>query len=641
MQGVSIIIPTRNEADNIDHLLRRIFAVDFLQSIDHEVIFVDDSSTDLTRDHIRQWCGCKPVILIERDGGGGLASAVVAGAEQSRYGVALVMDADLSHPPEKIPELVEPLLAGDADMVIGSRYVEGGATPEWPRSRRIASKLATLPARLFTDVNDPMAGFFGTTTERLKSLRQDIPGFKIGLELLAVGGDDLRVQEVPIIFSDRFEGFSKMNKRIIFEYLKQVAQLSRYRSDVFTWTRLALLLIIGTIGDVAVFIGMRQAGIPAMYAHLGGGGAGAALLLLSMDRMIAGSGSRPGPVLGPLSILPVLFIYALSLQGGVFYLLGSYQILPDLAQFIPAAALGSGCFMLSVSIFVFSDFFLLSKRVQAKLAVISTVAALVLLRLVYLGLPELMEQEAYYWNYAQHPSLSYLDHPPMAALLIGLGSTLLGISEFAVRIGAFCCWFFTAFFAYRLAADIFGRTAAWGSVLLVSILPLYFGSGFVITPDSPLHAAWAAFVYFLYRAVISGRKKAWIGVGISLGIGMLSKYTIVLLAPGILLFLLVDGEARRWFLKPQPYLALLMALALFSPVLIWNYQHDWVSFLFQGEQRVAGQSFFTTHRLLAYIALLLTPAGVVGICWFLLGGNRFFKTALPAADYSGRAISRE
>ena len=90
-------------------------------------------------------------------------------------------------------------------MVIGSRYVEGGATPEWPHSRKIASKLATLPARLFTDVNDPLAGFFATSTRRLQNIRTDVPGFKIGLEVLAVGGDDLRVFEVPIVFHDRFE----------------------------------------------------------------------------------------------------------------------------------------------------------------------------------------------------------------------------------------------------------------------------------------------------------------------------------------------------------------------------------------------------------------------------------------------------
>lgn len=642
MQGVSIIVPTRNEADNIDHLLQRIFAVDYLQTVDHEVIFVDDSSTDLTRENIRKWCADKPVHLIERDEGGGLASAVVTGAHQAQYDVSLIIDADLSHPPEKIPEIVSPLIAGDFDMVIGSRYVAGGATPEWPLARKIASKLATLPARLFTDVNDPMAGFFGTNTNGLRNLRADVPGFKIGLEVLAIGGDDLRVLEVPIVFHDRFEGFSKMNKGIIFEYLKQVLQLSRYPQGVFTPSRLLLLVLVGMICDIAVFAGLGQAELKTLYAHIGGSAAGTALLTLTMSRMQAGEGGARSSVFRGLIVFLILFIYALSLQGGVFYLFGKLEFLPTIAAFIPGALIGSSCFVLAGSVFLFSGVTRLPKRVQAKLAAFSSVLALILLRLVYLGLPELMEQEAYYWNYAQHPSLSYLDHPPMAALLIGLGGIVFGITEFAVRIGSFCCWFVTAFFAYRLAADLFGRTSAWGSVLLVSILPLYFGAGYIITPDAPLHAAWAAFIYFLYRSVVLGKANAWIGVGISLGIGMLSKYTIVLLGPGILCFLLVDKRARAWFFKPQPYVAVLIALLLFSPVLIWNYQHDWGSFLFQGEQRVTGQTFFSTHRLLAYMTMLLTPAGLLGVLWFLMSGNSFFKkTALPPANRDGGFFSRE
>ena len=629
MQGVSIIVPTRNEAANIDLLLQRIFAVEFLRSVDHEVIFVDDSSKDGTRENIRKWCTEKPVSLIERENGGGLASAVLAGSRKAQYSVSLIIDADLSHPPERIPEMIGPLLAGEYDMVVGSRYVEGGATPEWPWTRKVASRLATIPARLFTDINDPMAGFFATTTDRLKTLRPDVPGFKIGLEVLAVGGDELRVLEVPIIFNDRFEGFSKMNKRIIFEYLGQVVQLTRYRTDVFTPSRLLLLLVIGSICDIAVFAGLSHAGVKTLYAHLAGITGGVTLAALIMSRMQAVGGAGAS-VLRQMTGFPILFIYALSLQGGLFYMAAKGELLPQLAAFVPAAVAGVGCFILIATIFIFSEFSLLPKRVQAKLGVILMVAALILLRFVYLGLPELMEQEAYYWNYAKHPSLSYLDHPPMAALLIAMGGLIFGITEFGVRIGAFCCWLATAFFAYRLAADLFGRTAAWGSVLLVSILPLYFGAGFVLTPDAPLHAAWAAFIYFLYRSVVVGRSRAWIGVGISLGVGMLSKYTIVLLGPGILLFMLLDGQARRWLIKPHPYAAVLLALILFSPVLVWNYQHDWASFLFQGENRVTGQTFFTTHRLLGYMAIMLTPAGLLGAIWFMLRGNGFIKQNAPA-----------
>lgn len=625
MHGVSIIVPTRNEADNIDLLLQRIFTMEYLRSVAHEVIFVDDSSTDSTRENIKKWSGSNPIRLIERDYGEGLASAVVAGAGQATFDIAVVMDADLSHPPEKIPELVEPLLTSECDMVIGSRYVEGGATPEWPGSRKLASKLATLPARLFTDVNDPLAGFFSTTTERLREQRSDVPGFKIGLEVLATGGDQLRVLEVPIVFNDRFEGFSKMNKRIIFEYFRQVLQLSRIRTDLFTPAVICTLVGAGTVLDALLFWAAQRFGLSLIGSHLVGI-ISACLFLTGIMAVLSRTKTPRQEASYSLTagFLAVL-VFSISVQGALFYLVLRLLSLQPFMALLPAALLSVGSFTLLNIIYIFSGLNNLAQRAQAKSVALGTVAALILLKLVYLGLPELLEQEAYYWNYAQHPDLSYLDHPPMAALLIWIGGAVFGITEFGVRIGAFLSWFVTAFFCYRLTADIFNRTAAWGSVLLISLLPLYFGVGLVITPDSTLHAAWSAFIYFLYRSLVHGSSKAWLGVGISLGAGLLSKYTIVLLGPGILMFLLIDKQARSWFLRPQPYGAVILGLLLFAPVLIWNYQHEWVSFLFQGEQRVTGKELFTTHRLFAYMSMLLTPAGLIGLLWYFCRGNSFFK----------------
>ena len=634
MHGVSIIVPTRNEADNIDLLLQRIFSVEYLGTVDHEVIFVDDSSTDSTRQMIRKWLTDKPVRLIERDHGKGLASAVVAGAAQAAFEVAVVMDADLSHPPEKIPELVEPLFGGCCDMVIGSRYVEGGATPEWPGSRKIASKLATLPARLFTDVNDPLAGFFATSTRRLKNIRADVPGFKIGLEVLAVGGDELQVLEVPIVFHDRFEGFSKMNKRIIFEYLQQVVQLSGIATDLFTPAVTVTLIGAGTILNVVIFWALQRFGADPLAAHLGSLTCSAIFLSVIMVLLARPRDTQRLHSVEVCAGLLVILAASLCLQAGVFHLMERLFYTSQLLLFVPGALVGAASFTLLSVLYLFSGIKGLPGKIQAKYVIFGSVATLVVLRLLFLGLPELMEQEAYYWNYAQHPALSYLDHPPMAALLIWLGTALFGTVEFGVRIGAFICWFVTAYFCFRLTAGIFSRTAAWGSVLLLSLLPLYFGIGFVITPDSSLHAAWSAFIYYLYRCLVKGEARTWLGVGISLGFALLSKYTIVLLGPGILCFLIIDRQARSWFLRPHPYGAVLLGLLLFSPVLIWNYQNEWVSFLFQGEQRVSGADFFTTNRLLGYMAMLLTPAGVLSLIYFVIAGNGFFKNHAPEKQRS-------
>jgi dolichol-phosphate mannosyltransferase len=139
------------------------------------------------------------------------------------------MDADLSHPPEAIPDLLTPLLAGTHDMVIGSRYVAGGSMPDWPLSRKISSRLATFPALFFCSVQDPLAGFFAVQRWRLTELPGSVPGFKIGLAVLAEYGSALRVKEIPIEFRDRDYGESKMDRRVALEYLQQLFGLSMRR----------------------------------------------------------------------------------------------------------------------------------------------------------------------------------------------------------------------------------------------------------------------------------------------------------------------------------------------------------------------------------------------------------------------------
>ena len=632
MAGVSIIIPTVNEADNIDPLFERIFAAGLPENVSLEIVVVDDSSSDDTRSCVRRWAGLKPVTLVCREDRAGLANAVVAGAKAASYEHVLVMDADLSHPPEKIAEMIQPLLDGRCDMVIGSRYVEGGATPEWPVARKIASKLASLPAYLFTDANDPMAGFFATTTQRLSTLRTDVPGFKIGFEVIAQGGDQLSVHEIPIVFHDRFEGFSKMNKKVIFDYLAQVVQLSGIQTTRFTPARLLTLMVLGVLIDNLSFSFLASAYQNPVAAHIFALTLSCSLIFYALFRFWKGTDDNR--TIAPFHLAAGLFFLALgiSLQGGIYWLFRGLSGVPDAGAFFCASLAGMGLFICLMVVFVFSGYRQLDSRVRLRFGAVGLVGFAVLLRLVYLGLPELMEQEAYYWNYANHFALSYLDHPPMAATLIWLGTSLFGTNEFGVRIAGFLCWFITAYFSYRLSSKIFCRSAAIGVLVLVAWLPFYFGAGLIITPDVPLLAAWSALLYFLYRALVDGDSGSWMGVGVSLGLGLISKYTIVLLGPAILCFMLFDRQARGWFLRPAPYLAILIAVIIFQPVVIWNYQHEWASFLFQGEHRVTGRTFFTTHRLAGYILLILTPAGVLGLFHFLFRGNRFFTAAVGRSN---------
>ena len=256
-----------------------------------------------------------------------------------------------------------------------------------------------------------------------------------------------------------------------------------------------------------------------------------------------------------------------------------------------------------------------------KRAALFLALALLLLRVAFLGLPDLFPEEAYYWNYAKHLDFGYLDHPPMVAWLIHLGTSIFGDGELGIRIFAVGSALVTVFFAWRLTELLYDRAAAVQAVLLVSVLPFFFMTGFMMTPDAPLVACWAGALYFLARALLQDRASAWVGVGICLGLGMLSKYTIALLGPATLVFMTLDPAARRWWRHPAPYAAVALALAIFSPVILWNAQHQWASFAFQSAGRVAEAWRFSTHELLLSILALLTPVGVA------LAGNSLFRSA--------------
>lgn len=229
MAKVTIIIPTLNEEENVDFLLERIFEVRASAGLDCSVLFVDSASVDKTCDCVKKWAEKKPVQLLRRDVNVGLAPAVIAAAHQVDTEYVLVMDADLSHPPEKIPSLLAPLLAGQYDMVIGSRYVKGGTMPDWPFSRKLSSKLATLPALCFCSAKDPLAGFFAVKTGLITGLPAEVPGFKIGLAVLAEYHKTIRIKEIPIEFRDRDYGQSKMNKGVVLDYLRQLGGLVKRR----------------------------------------------------------------------------------------------------------------------------------------------------------------------------------------------------------------------------------------------------------------------------------------------------------------------------------------------------------------------------------------------------------------------------
>jgi dolichol-phosphate mannosyltransferase len=228
---VSVVVPTYREAENLPHLVERLAAVRSDHGLPLEAIIVDDDS----RDGTRSWAAEEApswVRLIVRTGRRGLSRAVLEGIEVARGGVIVVMDADLSHPPERIPAMLE-ALDGGAEFVIGSRRVQGASTDEdWHWFRRWNSRVATLLARPLTRARDPMAGFLAFPKALMgRAGPLDPVGYKIGLELIVKCGVQ-RLREIPIHFADRQFGKSKLTLGQQLRYLQHLLRLYRYRLGV-------------------------------------------------------------------------------------------------------------------------------------------------------------------------------------------------------------------------------------------------------------------------------------------------------------------------------------------------------------------------------------------------------------------------
>jgi dolichol-phosphate mannosyltransferase len=231
MPTISIIVPVLNEAENIEPLVSQIVAnrVPFT-----EILFVDGGSTDGTRNAIDTLATRHSIGLIEQDRKSpGLAAAIMAGARAAGGDILVVMDADLSHPPERINDLLVPLFSGAADMAISSRYIPGGSTPGWPLWRRTMSRTASMFAQPLTGVRDSMCGFFAISRSHLLQIDPPTSGFKIVFETIVHGGPNLRVREIPIAFRDRTRGHSKMSFSVGLKFLRvwlQTVLLRSFRS---------------------------------------------------------------------------------------------------------------------------------------------------------------------------------------------------------------------------------------------------------------------------------------------------------------------------------------------------------------------------------------------------------------------------
>jgi len=250
-------------------------------------------------------------------------------------------------------------------------------------------------------------------------------------------------------------------------------------------------------------------------------------------------------------------------------------------------------------------------------AIVALLAAALGLRVAAMAGTTLVPEEAYYWMYSQHPSLSYFDHPPMVAWLIGIGTQLFGNTEFGVRVSGALLMLAASGVMFVFGRMWFGRGPALLAALLLQALPVYFGSGLIATMDSALVFFWLVCLVGVSVALRQQRAWGWYLAGFGLGGAMLSKYTGVFLGLGTLLAVLGYPPWRRQLRSVHPYAATLLAFLMFTPVLVWNGQHEWASFRFQFADRFAGKTF-SAASLGNFAVLQLavaTPPLLIGLGW--------------------------
>jgi dolichol-phosphate mannosyltransferase len=252
---LSLIVPTYNERPRLEDLVAAVSSVFAEHRIAGELVVVDDNSPDGTGDIADRLAERFPVRVIHRERKQGLGSAVIAGFGSARGQALGVMDADLSHPPSVLPGMYATLRALDVDIVVGSRYIPGGAAKNWPWRRLAMSRLACLLARPLTPVRDATSGLFLVKRAAVEGVKISATGFKICLELLSRARIE-SIAEIPFVFADRAAGESKMTAREALGYFVQLRDLYarrfiaghkravRYRqvsdAEMWDWARSAL-----------------------------------------------------------------------------------------------------------------------------------------------------------------------------------------------------------------------------------------------------------------------------------------------------------------------------------------------------------------------------------------------------------------
>lgn len=269
--SVSIVIPTYREAENIPVLIKKIHTA-LNKKFNYEAVIVDDNSGDGIDKKVEKLKKEKYNVKLKiRLNEKGLSSAVIEGIKISSGDMIVVMDADLSHPAEKIPDMLDLLVEKKADFVVGSRFVDGGSADHFSLYRKLNAWISKTLARPFTSIKDPMAGFFAFNSSISKNKINTLNplGFKIGLEMIVKCGPK-KIKEIPIIFQERLYGESKLDLKQQLLYLLHIKRLFEFKYP--TLSEIIKFLVIGSCGMAVdlfmVFLSYGVIGIPFKFARV-------------------------------------------------------------------------------------------------------------------------------------------------------------------------------------------------------------------------------------------------------------------------------------------------------------------------------------------------------------------------------------
>lgn len=661
---ISVIIPTYNERDNLSELIPRICAA--FEKIEEpaELLIMDDDSPDrtaqLAQKMAEEQCDTCRIRVLVRKQDKGLAKAVDAGFQAAEGDLYIVMDADLSHPPELIPQMVARIRAG-ADIAVASRYITDGGIENWPWIRRIVSRGACLLARPLTPIKDATSGFFALRKETLTAANYHPRGYKIGLELFA-RLPHKKIIEVPFVFRDRAYGESKLGGAVMLAYLVQLAALYRARFPrLVGYLQFALVGLLGmSVDSVSFALGYWYLGLKHLGPLLGGFFAQTVSFLIAARFNFALNAAwtfrerrKHANLLAFIAVSLVGFIFrtilfefivslpppnAASIWGNIVHTITIEQI-----------ALISGIILASLWNYWGSrqwafpsteDDAQLDPLPRPSILVVKSwivilICAAAILRVLFSSITPLTFDEAYYWQWSRHLAWGYFDHPPMIAYLIAGGTRLLGVTTLGVRLLPELMGVGTIWLIYRLALlyEQDYKAALWAMVLSV-IIPFYAVGGIIATPDTPLVFFWAATILLILRALRTSNWFDWIFMGVLAGLGLLSKLPILILYLALFVGLLQTRRGQHALKSPKPWVALLIAGSMSIPMWLWESSHGFASIGFhlrQGLGPVAG-----AHKsITGWITLGQFLAGQIGVLTPIL----FFLT-FAALLVAGKKLVR-